>query len=83
MIRDVTKENRSARRTAIRIPRRVPSANEQPTLTVEEAGKFLLLSRGSAYKAARRGEIPTIRIGRSLIVPTAQLRQMLGLDPAA
>ena len=51
-------------------------------MTVDEAGALLGLSRGSAYAAAARGEIPTIRIGRRLLVPTAALRRLLGLDAA-
>jgi excisionase family DNA binding protein len=44
---------------------------------VEEAGRLLRLSRGSAYEAARTGQIPTIRIGRRLLVPRAALLRML------
>jgi hypothetical protein len=51
-----------------------------PTTSVEVAGRLLGLSRGAAYKAAGNGDIPTVRIGRKLIVPTASLRRMLGLD---
>jgi excisionase family DNA binding protein len=57
------------------------------TLTVEEAGRLLGVSRGAAYRAAACGQIPTIRVGRRLLVPTAQLHQLLGLtdhnSPAA
>ena len=61
---------------------RVPTPDEQATLTVwPEAGRILGLSKGSAYEAAKHGEIPTIRIGRRLVVPTAALRRMLQLDP--
>ena len=38
-------------------------------MTVPEAGKRLGLSRGGAYEAAARGEIPTVRLGRLLKVP--------------
>lgn len=61
--------------------RALPSAHEQPTLTVEEAGAWCGLGRSAAYEAARRGDIPTLRFNRSLRVPTAKLRLMLGLDP--
>jgi excisionase family DNA binding protein len=60
----------------------IPTPDQQPTLTVEEAGELLGISRGSAYEAARTGELPTIRIGRRLVVPTAALRRMLALDEA-
>ncbi len=46
-------------------------------LTVEEAGRLLGLSRNSAYKAAKAGDIPTIRIGRLLRVPRAAFDAML------
>jgi len=50
-------------------------------MTVEEAAPFVRLGRSSAYEAARRGEIPTIKFGRSIRVPPAKLRQILGIDP--
>jgi excisionase family DNA binding protein len=54
------------------------------TLTVEEAGRLLGISRGAAYRAAACGQIPTIRLGRRLLVPTARLHQLLGLtEPGA
>lgn len=52
-----------------------------PTISVEEAGDILGVSRRSAYRAAARGEIPTLRIGRRLLVPTRRLMQLLGLEP--
>jgi len=50
---------------------------DSPVLTVEEAAQVLRLSRGSAYEAVRRGDIPTLRIGRRLLVPRAALLRML------
>jgi excisionase family DNA binding protein len=48
------------------------------TLTVPEAGeRYFGLSRSSAYSAAQRGDIPTIRIGRLLRVPVRALEKML------
>jgi len=48
-----------------------------PTLTVEQAGRELGISRNSAYEAAKRGDIPTIRIGRRILVPRLALERML------
>ena len=45
--------------------------------TVVEAGKILKIGRTASYEAARRGDIPTIRIGSSLRVPAAALQRML------
>jgi excisionase family DNA binding protein len=52
-------------------------------LTVEQAGRVLDLSRSSAYDAARRGDIPTIRIGKRLIVPKRALETMLSGNGSA
>ena len=57
-----------------------PRPEEQPTMTIEEAGRWLGLGRSAAYEAAKRGEIPTIRFGRRLVVPTAGPRRLLQLD---
>ena len=46
-------------------------------LTVEEAAQVLRISRQSAYQAARAGEIPTVRIGRRLLVPRQRLEKLL------
>jgi excisionase family DNA binding protein len=46
-------------------------------LTVEEAGTLLGISRAFAYEAVNRGEIPSIRIGRRVLVPKAALQRML------
>ena len=51
-------------------------------LSVPQAGEMLGLGRSASYEAARRGEIPTIRLGRSIGVPRAALEEMLR-DPQA
>ena len=62
----------------------VPQAEDQPTLRIwPETGRALGLSRSATYDAAARGDIPTLHIGRRLLVPTAALRAMLRLDAAA
>ena len=62
-------------------------SDEAPlTLTVPEAGKkYFGLSRNGAYDAAKRGEIPTIKIGKLLRVPIRALEAMLdrASEPAA
>lgn len=54
---------------------------ERVTITVEEAGQVLGLGRGAAYSAARRGDIPTFRVGKRLLVSTAAL--LAKIDAAA
>lgn len=51
------------------------------TITVPEAGRWLGLSRNSAYQAAARGEIPTLRIGGRLLVPVPKLLALVGASP--
>ena len=46
-------------------------------LSVPEAGLLLGLARSASYSAAKRGEIPTIKIGGKFIVPKAALERML------
>ena len=50
---------------------------ERRTLTVTEAAEALGVSRNKAYDAARRGEIPTIKIGKRILVPVVALERML------
>lgn len=50
---------------------------ENLTMTVEEAAAALKISRGLAYEAARDGRIPTIRIGRRLLVSRRALEKLL------
>lgn len=47
------------------------------TLTVPEASAVLGLSPWVGYQAAQRSEIPTLRIGRRLVVPVPALLRML------
>lgn len=49
-------------------------------LTVAEAGQLLRISRQSAYQAARTGELPTVKIGRRVLVPRRALEEMLSIE---
>ena len=46
-------------------------------LTVKEVTKILGIGRNGAYAAIKRGDIPSIKIGRRILVPTASVRAML------
>lgn len=54
-----------------------PPARRSLTCTVPEAAQMLGVSRGSAYEAARTGQLPTVRIGRRLLVPFVALDRLL------
>jgi excisionase family DNA binding protein len=47
------------------------------TYSIKEAARRLGIGRNSAYEAARRGDIPSIKIGRRLLVPRAALDRLL------
>ena len=51
---------------------------EPKTLSVPQAGKLYFdLGKNASYRAADRGDIPTIRIGRKRRVPVVQLEKKL------
>jgi len=50
--------------------------------TVDEAADLLGISRSLAYDAVHRGEIRTVRLGRRLLVPLAELHKLLQADTA-
>jgi len=52
------------------------------TYDMDEAARLLGVGRNSAYEAARSGQIPTIKIGRRILVPKAALDRMLSGEAA-
>lgn len=48
--------------------------------TVEEAATLLGISRSFAYEAVQRGEIPSMRIGKRILVPKAALQRLLDVQ---
>jgi excisionase family DNA binding protein len=46
-------------------------------LTPEETARFLRLGRNTTYEQLRQGVIPSVRIGRKLLVPKAGLAGLL------
>ena len=44
-----------------------------PVLTVEEAAAYLRISRVLAFAAVRDGSLPSVRIGRRILIPRRQL----------
>lgn len=61
------------------------SNSDQPTTAsddrlvydVPEAGRMLGLARNASYEAAKRGTIPTIKIGKLIKVPKAAFHALL------
>ena len=56
---------------------------ERRTFTVEEAAAQLGLCRNTGYAMAKNGSLPTLRMGRRLLVPKAALDRLLDGPPAA
>jgi excisionase family DNA binding protein len=51
--------------------------HESKTQTIDEAAKELGIGRNQAYAAAKRGEIPTIRIGKRILVLREPFKRLL------
>lgn len=56
----------------------------QPTVDVATAAKAIGISRSTAFKLIAADEFPVrvIRAGRRIVVPTAGLRTLLGIEEA-
>ncbi|MGH9281615.1 MAG: helix-turn-helix domain-containing protein [Acidimicrobiales bacterium] len=51
--------------------------HDRLTLTVEEAARLLGISRALGYELVARGEVPSIRLGRRIVVPRRALDALL------
>jgi excisionase family DNA binding protein len=54
-----------------------PDWTTKTTLKVPEAAVVIGIGRSAAYEAVRAGQIPSIRIGRRVLVPVSALRALL------
>jgi excisionase family DNA binding protein len=60
------------------MPKRKPTTEDRTlTLSIDEAAVALNISRSSCYAAARRHELPIVKIGNRLLVSRVGLEQML------
>ncbi len=53
------------------------SKGERLTISVNEAAIRLGISRGSAYQAIHRGEIPHLKFGKRIVIPVFALTRLL------
>lgn len=51
----------------------LPDPKERPTLTVDAAADILGVDRKTVYAAINSGELPCLRVGRRILIPTAWL----------
>ena len=47
------------------------------TYSVEEVAEMLGIARNNAYERVRRGDIPSIRMGRRLLIPRERFHALL------
>ena len=64
--------------TAVGLPQRTHLPG---LLKVEQASALMGISRSAAYRAVAAGDLPSVRFGCRLYVPTARLLELLGLVP--
>lgn len=63
----------------------VEDLRSRTTVPLLVAGGALGLGKNSSYQAVERGDfpVPVLRIGRRLVVPTAPLLRVLGVEDRA
>lgn len=54
--------------------------NERLTVNVEEAAEILGISRALAYSLVARQELPSLKLGRRVVVPRRALDRLLELE---
>jgi hypothetical protein len=54
---------------------------EKPTITPEELylSGVLQSSRNRVYQAINEGLVPSFRVGKRIVIPTAALRRLIGM----
>jgi excisionase family DNA binding protein len=57
-----------------------PEERRALTLSVVDAGRLVGLGRGAAYRAARRGDLPAIKVGGRVRVLRGPLMRLLGAE---
>ena len=58
---------------------RLDNLEQRITLSVEEVASLLGLGRTATYEAARRGQLPSRRLGRRVVIPVPALLEWLGV----
>jgi excisionase family DNA binding protein len=55
------------------------NTDERLTFTINEAANALGVGRNTVYEAVRAGTVPTIRMGRRVIIPKYALLNFMGI----
>ncbi len=61
----------------------LPDPKERPTLSVDAVAAILGVDRKTVYAAINSGELPCLRVGRRILIPTTWLAARIspGLEP--
>jgi len=59
----------------------IKDTGSRHTVGVKEAARLLGCSEASAYRGVHEGVIPTIKMGKRLLIPKAALAKLLGVEP--
>lgn len=57
--------------------------DDRSTYTVVEAAHVLGIGRGLAYEMVRQGRLPSLRLGRRIVIPARSLDALLAAETAA
>jgi excisionase family DNA binding protein len=61
----------------------LPDPKDKPFISVAEALALTPISRGVFYEGLRRGEIPSRRVGKRFLIPTAEFLEWAGVGERA
>lgn len=59
--------------------RTLPDPTTEPTISVGRAAKVLGVGKDAVYAAAERGDLPSIKVGRRVVLPTRKFLAATGL----
>jgi len=57
--------------------------NTRVVLTAREVAQLLEVSSSHVYESIRRGDLPSHRMGRRIVIPARPIVRILGLDETA
>ena len=57
--------------------------NTRVVLTAQEVAELLDVSSSHVYESIRRGDLPSHRMGRRIVIPARPIVRILGLDETA
>jgi len=62
---------------ALRLMKQAPSKTLWRCARPPEAGQVLAVGRNASYEAARTGQLPTLKIGKRVVVPIVAFKRLL------